>query len=314
MPCITRCIVRSALIVALVGGAAVAVAGPQRVAAVFQQTKQKINSSIDKHIEDPIALRAQLRELEGQYPQKIADVRGDLAELETQFTQLNRELAVSQRVVALADEDLVQVQALLAKAEEARVQNVGHVIRVRVDNQSLDLEDAYSKANTISQSRSAYAARAADIERDLGLLTQQRDRLSGLLTQLETERADFQSQLWSLDRQVDAIARNDRMIELMSDRQETLDSISRFEVASLDQLTGKMADIRARQEAELQRLATAGGASTYEQRAKHQLDVEASRPGLLQPSKIEINPPVLEISPEPVKTVTIDPNQIARND
>lgn len=313
MPCITRCLVRSALIVALVGGAAVAVAGPQRVAAVFQQTKQKINSSIDKHIEDPIALRAQLRELEGQYPQKIADVRGDLAELEAQFAQLNRELAVSQRVVALADEDLIQVQGLLAKAEEARVQNVGHVIRVRVDNQSMDMEEAYSKANTISQSRSAYAARAADIERDLGLLTQQRDRLSTLLTQLETERADFQSQLWSLDRQVDAISRNDRMIELMSKRQETLDSIDRFEVASLDQLTGKMADIRARQEAELQRLATAGGAFSYEQRAKHQLDIESARPGLIRPTQIEIQPPVLEITPEP-KTAKVDPNQIARTD
>lgn len=310
MPCFTRCIVRSALILALVGGATVAVAGPHRVAAVFQQAKQKINSGIDNHIEDPVALRAQLRELEGQYPQRIADVRGDLAELEAQVGQLTRELSVSQRVVALADEDLLQVQDLLAKAEEARVQNVGHVIRVRLDNQSMDLEQVYSKANSISQSRSAYASRASDIERDLGLLSQQRDRLSTLLNQLETERAEFQAQLWTLDRQVDAIARNDRMIELMSKRQETLDRVSRYEVASLDQLTGKMADIRARQESELQALSAQGGASTYEQRAKMQLDIEASKPGLISPARIEVKPPVLEITPEPAKKA--DSNQIAR--
>ncbi|MBX3317609.1 MAG: hypothetical protein KF902_12205 [Phycisphaeraceae bacterium] len=314
MPCITRCIVRSALVLTLVGGAAVAVAGPQRVAAAFQQTKQKINSSIDQHIADPVALRAQLRDLEGKYPQRIADVRGDLAEVDAQLSQLTRELAVSQRVVALADDDLVKVQGLLARAEEARAQNVGHVIRVRMEHESLDLEQAYAKANSISQSRSAYAARAADIERDLGYLTQQRDRLTSFLSQLETERADFQSQLWSLDRQVDAIARNDRMIELMSKRQQTLDKISRYEVASLDQFNVKVADIRARQEAELQSLALRSGTTSYEQRAKHQLDVEASRPGLLQPSRIEIQPPVLEIRPEPSNQPKVDANQIARRD
>lgn len=246
-------------------------------------------------------------------------MRSDLIELEGQVSQLQRELAVSERVVALADADLSQVQGLLSKAEEARVQNVGHVIRVRMDNQSLDLDAAYAKANSISQSRSAYAARAADIERDLGFLEQQRDRLSTLLTQLETERSDFQNQLFALDRQVDAIARNERMIDLMSKRQETLDRLSRYEVASLDQLTSKMADIRARQESELQQLAVRGGANTYEQQAKYQLDVETSRSGVsstgrVRPATIEVKPPVLEITPDKTDTVTIDPDRIARND
>lgn len=319
MPCVTRCLVRSALLLALAGGAAVAIAGPARVSALVSQTRTKINSSIDKHIEDPVALRAQLRTLEGQYPARIAEVRSDLIELEGQVSQLQRELAVSERVVALADADLSQVQGLLSKAEEARVQNVGHVIRVRMDNQSLDLDAAYAKANSISQSRSAYAARAADIERDLGFLEQQRDRLSTLLTQLETERSDFQNQLFALDRQVDAIARNERMIDLMSKRQETLDRLSRYEVASLDQLTSKMTDIRARQESELQQLAVRGGANTYEQQAKYQLDVETSRSGVsstgrVRPATIEVKPPVLEITPDKTDTVTIDPDRIARND
>lgn len=314
MPCVTRLLVRSTLLLALAGGAAVAVAGPERVSAIFSQTRSKINSSIDKHIEDPVALRAQLRDLEGQYPARIAEIRADLIELESQMSQLNRELAVSERVVALADADLAQVQGLLAKAEEARLQNVGHVIRVRVDNQSMDLDTAYSKANTISQSRSAYAARAADIERDLGYLEQQRERLSTILGQLETERAEFQTQLFTLDRQVDAIARNERMIELMSKRQETLDKASRYEAASLDQLTSKMADIRARQESELQTLASRGTPTTYEQQAKYQLDLESARPGPARPSSVEVKPPVLEITPEKADTVTIDPDRIARND
>lgn len=314
MPCVTRMLVRSALLLALAGGAAVAIAGPERVSAIVSQTRTKINTSIDKHIEDPIAIRAQLRDLEGQYPARIAEVRSDLIELEGQMSQLQREFAVSQRVVALADADLEQVQGLLARAEEARVQNVGHVIRVRLENQSMDLDAAYAKANTISQSRSAYASRAADIERDMGFLDQQRERLSTLLAQLETERSEFQTQLFSLDRQVDAIARNERMIDLMSKREVTLDRASRYEAASLDQLTGKMADIRARQESQLQALASRSGTTSYEQQAKYQLDIESARPGPARPSAIEVKPPVLEISPENSDTATIDPDRIARND
>lgn len=312
MPCFTKSIVRSALILALVGGTTVAIAGPERVAALVTQTKSKIHTRIDKHIADPIAIRAQLRDLEGQYPARIAEVRADLAELEAQQTQLSRELAVSERVVALADADLQQVQSLIARAQDARAQNVGHVIRVRLDNQSMDLDEAYLKANSISASRSAYASRAADIERDLGYLTQQRERLSALLTQLETERADFQSQLWALDRQVDAIARNDRMIELMSKRQETLDSASRYQAVSLDQLTSKMTDIRARQESELQSLAGRNNVASYERTAKYQLDIENSRLRLEAPfqapvSAIEVRPPVIEIGPDTPASPALPP-------
>ena len=90
----SKAIVRYTIITGLVGGAACLVAGPDRLSALAAQTRGKINAEIDKHIEDPIALRSQLRSLEGQYPERIASVRGDLAELREQATQLKRELEV----------------------------------------------------------------------------------------------------------------------------------------------------------------------------------------------------------------------------
>jgi predicted RNase H-like nuclease (RuvC/YqgF family) len=300
---IVRTFVRAGVITAVVGGAVLVVAGPDRAFAVFSQTRSKINGAIDSKITDPVALRAQLRDLESQYPKRIADVRGDLAELNEQISQLQRQLAVSRKVIEMADGDLDQMRDVLARAEDARAQAAGHIIRVRFeDNRPMSLDDAYSRANRVSQVRSAYVSQAADLERDMGYLSQQHERLSALLEQLEGERAEFQAQLWQLDRQVDAIARNERMIELMQKREATIQNQSRYRAASLDQVTARLADIRAKQEAQLQMHGQSTDVRNYENAAKYLLDSEI-RSGALRPERsrqpeARPTPTVIEIGPE----------------
>jgi rod shape-determining protein MreB len=196
--CMGKSIVRYGVITALAGGAAVLIAGPDRVGAILHQTREKINTTIDANIKDPVALRAQLRSLEKEYPERIGEVRGDLAELREQKSQLERDLEVSRRVVALADADLSQLQPLLAKAEAHATQVIGvstspsvPVVRVVFGHESLSMDEAYAKAQRMQQVRGAYASRAGDIERDLGYIGQQEGRLGELLTQLETEHASF---------------------------------------------------------------------------------------------------------------------------
>ncbi len=300
---IAKHLVRYAVITGLVGGTAALIAGPDRLGAVCTQARNSINSTIDRNIDDPIALRSQMKSLEGQYPQRIADVRGDLAELREQTAQLKRELSVSERVVALADNDISQVQALIGKAETTQASLTGsnQVVRVVFASESLDLKDAYTKANKITQVRNAYATRATEIQRDLGYLTQQESRLTALLTQLETEHQDFQAQLWQMDRQVDTIARNERLIGMMEKRQRTLDEQGRYRTNSLDQLAGRFADIRAKQEARLETLGQSSNALNYEDRAKFDLDARKQYEG---PSaadelpRIPQLPTVIEITPE----------------
>ena len=304
MPCcsIPKTLVRAGVLGAIATAGVVVIAGPDRVQALFHQAREGVNGVIDSHIDDPVALRAQLRELEGQYPQKIAEVRSDLSELQGQIAQLERERGVTDRVVQLTQADLDTLQSLVAKAETTRAEGNYQVVRVRFEDKALDVDEAYSRATQIRQLRDAYVARQGDIQRDLNYLDQQKQRLSGLLTQLEGERADFQAQLWQLDRQVDAIARNDRMIDLMEKRQETIEQHSRYRVASLDQLQGRFADIRAKQEAQLAGLATTQTTSSYEDRAKLALDREAAgnpfapAPKAL-PSSVEVAPPEIEITP-----------------
>jgi chromosome segregation ATPase len=315
MGCIGKTIVRGAVLTALAGGVAVAVAGPERVKALIHSARGSINHCIDSNISDPVALRAQLRSLEEQYPKRIADVRGDLAELNEQIAQLDREMAVSKKVVAMTENDLDQMQSVLAKAEEAKTSGVAQVVKVRFEDgkKACNLDEAYSKANRVGQLRNAYVQRVNDIERDLGYLGQQKDRLDTLLTQLETERAEFQTQLWGLDRQVDAISRNDRMIDIMQKRQVTIDEHSRYSAASLDQINARLADIRAKQESKLEMFNQNNDIKNYENAAKYLIDGEKSaEPRQLKrshPKTIEITPSVIEIGPGDVVPVGPAPSQ-----
>lgn len=296
-----KTVVRAGLIAALAGGAAVAIAGPDRIGALVTQTRGSVNKVIDGAITDPVALRKQLRDLESEYPRRIADVTNDLREVDNQIAQLQRDMAVAQRVVRMADEDLAQMKDLLARAEDARVSSGGvHVVKVRFDGQSLSVDDAYAKADKISKIRSAFATQSADLEKELGYLTDQQARLKDVLNQLQTERAQFQTQMWQLDRQVDTIARNDRLIELMEKRQRTIDEQSRYQGISLEHLHGRLADIRSHQEAKLESLTKNKDTIDYETRAKIQLDQAGSGadPFVLPAPAVEVEPSVIEIGPE----------------
>ncbi|MDX2130892.1 MAG: hypothetical protein SFY69_02420 [Planctomycetota bacterium] len=294
-------IVRYAVITGLVGGTAALIAGPDRIGALASQTRGAINSAIDEQIEDPVALRAQMRSLGAEYPERIAAVERDLAEVRAQMGQLRQESEVTERVVTLASADLDQLRDLIGRAETARTASMdvrgGAIVRVVFNEESLDLDGAYGKARSIQQVQDAYVSRAADIERDMGYLTQQEQRLGQLAGQLRQEYTEFQAQLWQMDRQVDTIARNERLITMMEKRQRTLDDNSRYHAGSMQQLTGRFADIRAKQEARLETLSQSTSINNYEERAKVQLDFSRSR-GLTPAAPAPQRLPVIEITPD----------------
>jgi predicted RNase H-like nuclease (RuvC/YqgF family) len=299
-------VVQYGVLAALVGGAAVVVAGPDTMGALLTQTRGEIRAGLDSLVKDPVALRAQMRSLAEEYPRRLAEVGGDLAELREQKAQLRRELEVSHRVVDMAGTDLAQLSGLIERGQEAQAQasaaGVNHVVRVVFNDGSLELKDAYGKAMRIQQVQQAYATRATEIERDMGYLDQQEERLAQLHEQLQTEYQQFQAQMWTLDRQVDSIARNDRLIAMMERRQRTIDEQSRYSAGSLDALAARFAEIRAKQEARLEGLGTSSQAMNYEDRAKVDLDFRnAPRPGVSRPSGFRPAPPtVIEITPEMV--------------
>ncbi|MFK7759853.1 MAG: hypothetical protein AB8C13_07900 [Phycisphaerales bacterium] len=313
--CFGKTIVRGVVITALAGGVLVAVAGPHRVGYMVNQTRANFVSVIDDNIEDPILLRAQIKKLEAQYPEKIAEVRSDLTEVQTQISQLDRELQVATKVIALASMDLETVSGQLTQARYTQESNPGAIVRVSLNNRAVDIDDAYAKRTQIQQTRDMYAARATDLNTDLGYLSDQEQQLADLLERLETERSEFQAKLFQLDAQIDTIARNDRLIDMMEDRQDTIDAHSRFQANSLDQLNTRLSGIRTEQRARLEAIAGRDSDKNYVDEAEflidqeglvseYQNDFQNDKP-LAAPENVRgfnIQPQVIEITPEQAKS------------
>ncbi len=265
-------------ILSLATVAAFAVVGKDRTQAVVQGLHGKILESIDAAIDDPSVLRAQLREMEKEYPKRIGQVRGDLSELRGELRELEREAAISERVVVLAEEDIGKLETDLAERTTHGETALVALRAVSFEDRPNPIESAEQRLNKVRSTRSAYANRAADARRDLEHLGKQATRLEELLAKLEHEHAEFQSQILGLNRQIDSIARNDRLIDLLERRNKTFQECSHYEAVSLDQISGRLSQIRSRQEAELDMLSTTEEANDYENAARMQLAAEEVAP------------------------------------
>lgn len=295
----TKTVVRVVAVGGLLTGAAVLIAGPHRVMAIAGLARDQVVNGIDAAVGDPVALRAQIRELEVQYPKRIGEVRSELSEVRSQIQTLERDRAVSDKVVAMANDDLVEMRTLLSKAENARAESPAAIINVRFSNQSLSLDQAYSRATNINNTLTAYSSRIADADRDLEFLRQQATRLEEMLATLETERSQFQAQIWQLDGQIEMIARNDKLIDLIEKRTESMDRFDKFEAVSLDNVTGRIGKIRAEQEARLQALANHTKGDDYETKARTMINAENAARAVFQRAQNQAAPkPSIEVGPE----------------
>lgn len=301
---LTKGIIRFGIIGALALGTGVVVAewaSPGSVHAIAGQAKGAISRTIDRNVDDPVALRAQIRDLEAEYPQKIADVRSDLIDVQQQIAQLQHEKAVSEKVVALTQSDLSVLGNGIEEARAVQTANQGVIVKIAFQNRSLGLNDAFARRDQIDQTRSFHASRVNELEKDLGYLSQQEGQLSSLLTRLETERSEFQAQLFQLDAQIDSIDRNERLITMMEDRQKTIEEHTRYQAHSLDQLHSRLSNIRAKQQARLESITTTAQARDYEAEAKFLIDVDGSAMAPSQevsPTReLQIEPQVIEIKP-----------------
>ena len=264
----------------LAAGGTLLLAGPDRAKALFEEFRSDVVETIDQNIGDPAAMRQELIDLEKEYPRRIAQVRGDLAELNEQIRQLDHERKISEQVVALADRDLNELEGAITVAQE-QLTSTGNprAAMVRFAGGVYEVDRAKSRAHQIRQVRSLHSGTAADAAHDLTYLRNQAQRLEDLSTELTTERAEFQSQISMLARQVDAIERNDRLIELLEERNKTIEECSRFDSASVNHVTERLAEIRSRQEAELEILGSTQQTMDYEEMARealHQVEVETS--------------------------------------
>ncbi len=299
---VTKTVVRIGLLTALAGGALVVVAGPDGVHALIHQARANVGGVINSVVDDPIALRAQLKSLEAEYPKKISEVRTDLGELQGQIAELERELAVSRKVVELASADLARLDGTLSEARAVQTQNPGAIVKVVYNGRKMFADDAYGARTHIQQTRDIHSTRVNELGTDLGYLSQQEQQLAELLVKLETERSEFQTQLFQLDAQIDSVARNDRMISMMEKRQKTIDEHSRFEAHSLDQIRHRLNSKLSMQRQEIETIGQRERQTDYMNEAQFLLEQEqqgeapAFRPAPVRGFYVE--PEVIEVPEE----------------
>ena len=303
--CLTKNLVRTGLIVALAGGGTALVAetvSPGSVSAIMGQARGAVAHAIDIAVDDPVALRSQLSQLEAEYPAKISEVRSDLTDLDDQIAQLERDRAISERVVELTAADLSVIDSGITQARAASTANPHAIVRINFQNDAFNMDRAYAKRAEIEQTNAVYATRAQEIATELGFMQDQREQLADLLGQLENERAQFQVQIVQLDAQIDSIARNDRLISMMEERQTRIDELSRHEVHSLEQFHRKVAKLRGEQQARLADLGRMKQTQTYEDAAKWELNASNSFERItvdpVTPPAVNFSTEVIEISPE----------------
>ncbi len=270
--CITRSIFRWGLISALALGGLTLLIGPDKVAAGLYQVRNRAQMIVDSAIDDPVALRRQLEGLADEYPDRIATVRGELAEVEHQIAEFEDDNRVSGRVVALTTEDLGTLHTLVKRAE---IQAMGEPrsVMIRFKGVRFDLEQAISEANRINDVRVVYQDRGAANQHQLMILDEQRARLIEIADRLETEYTTFQTQLWQLESQIDAIERNERLIAMTKEMQSTLAEYDSWgNVGNLGQIQAKLAELHTIQEAQWVTLRNTSIREDYAERARFEMD------------------------------------------
>jgi chromosome segregation ATPase len=274
MSFITRGILRWGLIggLALVGVSLLI--GPERVAVGLSQIRMKAQTLVDSAMDDPAALRRQLKRLAEQYPDRIAEVEGEIGEVEHQIAVSERDIEVARLVVANTTDDLQTLKTLIARAEE-QAASTARTVALRFQGVRFDIDEARQEGYRINNVRSNFQDRLAADEFQVNLLREQKNRLVEIHRKLESEYDTYLTQLQQLDREIDAIARNDRLIKLIEQQQATLDSYAKFEdVDNLHQLQSKLAELRTIQKAQLDRLEKVGVRRDYEEEARYQLDTQ----------------------------------------
>jgi hypothetical protein len=250
--------------------------GPHKVAAGLHQIRVKAQTVIDQVTDEPAALRHQLQVLANEYPDRIAKVRGELAEVNHELAEFDRDAEVSARVVAMTTDDLVELKTLVVKARNVSNPNTYRSTFVRFKGIRFDIDQAHSEGNRINSVRISYQDRLAGDQQQTSLLSEQKGRLVEILDRLESEYTTFQDQMWQLDRQIDAIERNERLIEMTKELQATLSDYDSWgKIGNLKQLEGKLAQLRTVQSAQLETLRNTGIRWDYAKKAAQQLDANS---------------------------------------
>ena len=281
---IFKFVLRTGVIVGVLGAVALGgmtlVKGRAQTAMMLEQAQSHVRTHFEQmqlDTDDPRVLRSQLMQLGEEYPERIGQVRADLEELQREMRETEKARMLSERVAELTGDAVSELEPIVAQAGAVELTSnnaFANSAMIQFEGRVYTIDSARNRLVALRNSRDSHTNAAVDAQKSGEYLSQQYDRLMDIYLRLERERGEFETQLSLLDRQVDAIARNERLIDLMEKRQATFDRYSEYQPVSLEQITQRLNDKLASQEAELSWLADTKVQVDYEDLAREQLQAE----------------------------------------
>src|SRR5262249_32704279 len=144
-----------------------------------------------------------------QYPDRIAQVEGELAQVNSQLATFEHDMQVSKGVVALTTNDLGKLKALVSPAETSGKHST-RPAAIRSDGVKYNGDEACTDARRLNPLRDPYHDRLGNGQQHIQFRTEQKSRLEEIAGKLDSESDTFNSQMWELDRQIDSIERKTR--------------------------------------------------------------------------------------------------------
>lgn len=294
-----KTIVRVGVVSGLAAGALVVIAGPHRVGAVMSQVRTNVNNLADSVIDDPIALRAQLRDLQREYPARIAEISSELDTLQSQMADMERDRRITARAHTLAQAKAAEWSDMLTRAKDA--QGDFRTVAFKYDSQTLNFEQAVARAQSVQKQVQLFAKRVEDMNRDITFLSQQKQRLNDLLNELTTEQDQLHVQIAQLDSEIDMIERNDKLITMIEDRERAISEYSTgSRGVSIVQVEKRLAKIHAEQEARFNAITGNTKNSSFLDQAEQELMQEDAVRDLEREYSYEVEP----AAPQSVTIIT----------
>jgi len=251
------------LVVLFAGGAAVF--GPYRVQELCRYVKETAAENLDDMIPDEVELRHDMEKLREEYPARIAELKSMSDEIARQLAEVERDRSLCREVLTLCGEDL---EELRPKLETPNQDVPAAVMKVEFRGAVFTRTEAAERSRKILDIKELYEARLAAANGSVDLLESERARLRAELVELQKEYDQFIAGYRGLERQIDLLRHNEKLIEIAS-RKERLGRLdSAGWVRSLDAVQRAIERRRTEQEERLRSLKVGNPAAEYEARAR----------------------------------------------
>ena len=258
-------LLKYSVVLVLVLVTAGAVFGPWRIREVLRYVKHTAVQNVDGMIPDEVKLRNDIEKLREEYPQGIAELKSMVAELSRQLQEMEEDRGLCREVLALCEEDLGQLRP---GVEAPGAAPGARAARIEFRGASFSYEEALERSRKILDIKDLYGARLKSTTASVELLQSERERLNAEQIQLRKEYDQFIAQYRCLEREIDLLKRNERLIEIAGrrDRLDRLDSSNWLR--SLDSIKAAIERRKTEQQERLRNVKVGNPVAEYETRAR----------------------------------------------